>query len=244
MNLQEYYDTLFRNLNNGHVLTFHHLGCENDNLELNEMISLVQRLDTETEGYYHTYSDERNHNIRIYRKDNPDQKFPCFRTTMEVEGVSPQQIASIFNDDQMYKQPEWAEACISCEQIAQDKYCKIYRTLVDCQVLTNREFIDKKYMKYDPETGTSYVIFTTANEHPDVLIDFPESSNIVRGVNYLGAYILRPFENGEMGTNCVFLNQSDFSGYIPSWVVNRMSHKPLSKFALEIINQGASMSPS
>ena len=154
---------------------------------------------------------------------------------MDVEGVEPSDIAFLFNDENIFNQKDWCKNCISCEKILEDKYCNIYRTVLDCEFLSSREFVDKKYCKYDPETDSYYVIFVTANDHPEVMSDFAEEESLVRGRNYLASYILRPLEDGRKGTQFLCISQSDFGGSVPTWLVNRFAPKPLSKFMLEII---------
>uniref|UniRef100_A0A7S3N926 START domain-containing protein n=1 Tax=Euplotes harpa TaxID=151035 RepID=A0A7S3N926_9SPIT len=191
----------------------------------------------DTADFHEVFSDHDKHNMKIYRKDSNSDEQPVFRLTMEVEGVAPFQIASLFSDENIKEEPDWCENCISCECIFEDKHCNIYRTLIDCEFLSNREFIDRKYWKHDPLTDSYYVMFVSADDHPDVMRDYPENDNVVRGKNYQSSYILRPLDDGRTGTKFLLINQSEFGGSVPNWIVKRFTTKPLSKFMMEIINR-------
>lgn len=210
-----------------------------ENPELEEIVSRLKAIENEDENYDVVLSDDKFNKLRIYKRYVADSKFPVLKTTMEIEGVSPKQIADVFSDENIEKQSEWSNAWISCEMIIQDKYCNIYKTLIDCQILANREFIDKKYWYNESSTNSYFVAFTSANDHPDVMVDFAEDPSIVRGTNYLGCYILRPLDDGREGTRYLGVHQGDFGGSIPSWIVNMASHKATALFAKEIISRAS-----
>ena len=121
--------------------------------------------------------------------------------------------------------------------VIEDNTVNIFRTELDCQILANREFYDKKFTTYDSQTQTYYIAFINANDHPEIIEKFPESSNIVRGINHFIGYILKPLTDGRQGTDYICMIQSDFAGYIPSWVVGYVAHKPHSIYSREIVNK-------
>ena len=78
---------------------------------------MIEDMNMDWQGYSEIYKDDKFHSLKIYRKTDSNSSFPWFRTTMQIEGVCPNQIAELFSDEKIHEQSEWSQACVSCKRI-------------------------------------------------------------------------------------------------------------------------------
>lgn len=201
-----------------------------------EYYQKMLELEDDDSGYDLIKEKPEHHKLKIKMlKTSSTQEFPVVRLELEIENLEPVQMYNLFDDEMIMRQMEWNKHCKFIKKFETEAGFTVFWSAIKCPVISDREFIDKRFQFHDPKTGLYGVLFTTATDDPTVKEKCPVDPKLVRATNFFNYYILRPLPDGRSGTKYTQVSSSDFGGSIPKFLVNSIGPKSLAEFADTII---------
>ena len=153
-----------------------------------------------------------------------------------VYGINPTEFLKLFETIEE-SQKDWNQHCKKCLLLFREEDDKdqvdLFATFIKSPgfFLAGRVFVDARYLMRDPKKDQYMAIFSS-NGNEDIAKQFASNNDLegsaLAKTIISGHWWMPIIEEGQVvGTKAIYLNQSDFGGNIPKWLVRQFVPKAI-----------------
>jgi len=190
------------------------MAAPNYKLAIDEDFDSFVRACTDHTGWSLVY-EEADTGLKVWDQKASDSAINIVKLYAEFKGIPALTLYDVLHDPEY--RSTWDENMIEGHLIEQlDPYNDVgyYSAKVPSPV-ANRDWVNQRMWREKP--STEYVIMNHSVPHEKM----PEKKGFVRANSIMSGYYVLPLANGSC--SLTYLTQNDPRGWIPSWLVNKVT---------------------